>query len=174
MPTPAKQATIRALVAELGRINGAIVTDYRGLDVEELSRLRARLRPLAGRYQVVKNTLLKIALREKAIEGLDPQLEGPTAVLFAEGDVVEATKALMAFIRELRKELPEVKGGLLGARVLTAAEVGLLATLPPREQILATLVGTLQTPVANVVSLIGAVLQNLVGTIEAYQQKQAA
>ncbi|HEY3416641.1 MAG TPA: 50S ribosomal protein L10, partial [Armatimonadota bacterium] len=100
-------------------------------------------------------------------------LEGPSAVIFAEGDPVEATKALTAFVKELRKDLPQVKGGFLGDRLMTPADVAQLATLPPREQILANLLGTLQSPAANVVGLIGAVLQNLVGTIEAYQQKAA-
>lgn len=171
MPTPAKEATIAGFREELGRIQGAIITDYRGLTVEQISLLRKRLRPVGGRYQVVKNTLLKIAMQEKALPDLGTLLEGPNALLFAEGDPVEATKILTAFIKELRKDLPQIKGGFLGARVMTAADVANLATLPPREQILANLVGTVQTPVANVASLIGAVLTNLVGTIEAYQTK---
>ena len=173
MPTPVKEGIVTELSAELEHIQGAIVTDYRGLSVEEISSLRKRLRPLKARYQVVKNTLMKRAMSEKQLPDLGAMLEGPTAILFAEGDPVEAAKALTAFVKELRKDLPQIKGGFLGKRVMSIADVGALAALLPREQILATMVGTLQTPVANLVSLLGAVLQNLVGTVEAYHAKQA-
>lgn len=173
MPTAAKQLTINELVDTLGKIQGAVVTDYRGLTVEQITRLRRRLRPAGAQYQVVKNTLLKIAMSQQSLPDLGAMLEGPTAVLFAEGDPVEATKILTAYIKELRKDIPAIKGGFLGARMMNAADVANLATLPAREQILANLVGTVQTPVSNVASLIGAVLQNLVGTIESYHAQQA-
>ena len=151
LPTIKKEATIAGLVDELGSIQGAVVTDYRGLTVEQVTTLRRRLRPVGGRYQVVKNTLLKRALAANQSPDLGDMLEGPTAVLFAEGDPVEATKILTAFVKELRKDLPLIKGGFLG-----------------------NLVGTIQSPIANVVCTIGTVLQNLVGTIEAFEQKQSA
>ncbi len=173
MPTPAKEATISELTEQLQRTQGTIVTDYRGLTVEQITTLRKRLRPLGARYQVVKNTLFRIALQNNNLPDLGTMLEGPSAMIFSEGDPVEATKALLAYVRELRKDLPSIKGGLLGPRVMSQQDVAELATLPPREQIYANLLGTMQTPVANVVSLLGAVLQNLVGTIEAYQQQQA-
>lgn len=172
MPTTAKQSTINEMVEELGKIQGAIVTDYRGLTVEEITRLRNRLRPVGAQYVVVKNTLLKIALKQSEMPVIDDQLEGPTAVLFAEGDPVEATRILTQFIKELRKDIPQVKGGVLGSRVMNAADVANLATLPSREVILGNLVGTIQSPIANVVSTLGAVLSNLVGTIEAYTAAQ--
>lgn len=172
MPTAEKQVTINDLYEELGKIQAAIVTDYRGLTVEQITNLRRRLRPVGGKYMVVKNTLLKIAMGKREMPDLGDVLEGPTAVLFAEGDPVEATKILTAFVKELRKDLPQIKGGLLGKSVINAAGVASLATLPPREQILANLVGTVQTPVSNVVSTIGAVMQNLVGTIEAYHTQK--
>lgn len=173
MPTAAKEATVAGLVEELGQIQAAIVTDYRGLTVEQITTLRRRLRPVGGRYRVVKNTLLKRAMAEKDMPDLGLMLEGPTAVLFAEGDAVEAAKILAAFVKELRKDLPAVKGGVLGTRVMTPAEVADLATLPSRDQILANLVGTVQSPISNVVTTIGAVLQNLVGTVESYHASKA-
>ena len=173
MPTAAKELTIAELTEELGRVQGTIVTDYRGLTVQQITDLRRRLRKVGAKYQVAKNTLFRIALSKAELPDLGDMLEGPSALIFAEGDPVEATKTLMAFVKELRKDMPTVKGGLLGNRVMTPADVSSLATLPPREQILANLLGTLQSPAANVVTLIGAVLQNLVGTIEAYQDKQA-
>ncbi|MHB0938427.1 MAG: 50S ribosomal protein L10 [Armatimonadota bacterium] len=173
MPTPAKEATIAELTELLEKSQGTIVTDYRGLTVQQITDLRRRLRKTGARYQVTKNTLFRIALDKQQLPDLGEMLEGPSAMIFAEGDPVEATKVLMAFVKELRKDLPSVKGGLLGSRVMTQADVSALANLPPREQIYANLLGTMQTPVANVVSLLGAVLQNLVGTVEAFHEKQA-
>ncbi len=174
MPTPQKEATVASLIDELGRIQSAIVTDYRGLTVEQITTLRKRLRPVGASYMVVKNTLLRIALRQRNLPDLGDILEGPSAVVFTEGDPVEATKILLAFVRELRRDLPQVKGGLLGATVLSQHDVANLATLPPREEILGNLVGTLQSPAVNLVSTIGTVLSNLVSTIEAYHQQQSA
>lgn len=173
VPTAQKQTTITDLYEELGRIQGAIVTDYRGLTVEQITTLRRRLRPVGGRYQVVKNTLMKIAMSRRELPDLGDVLEGPSAVLFSEGDPVEAAKILTAYVKELRKDLPQVKGGFLGKRVMSPADVSNLATLPSREMILATFIGTLQSPVSGVVTTIGAVLQNLVGTVEAYHAKQS-
>jgi large subunit ribosomal protein L10 len=165
--------TIAELTEELGQVQGTIVTDYRGLTVAQITDLRRRLRKVGAKYQVAKNTLFRIALKNREMPDLGDMLEGPSALIFAEGDPVEATKVLMAFVKELRKDLPSIKGGLLGNRIMTPADVNALSALPPREQIYANLLGTLQTPVSNVVSTIGAILQNLVGTIEAYQNKQA-
>lgn len=173
MPTAAKQLTINELSEELGKIQGAIVTDYRGLSVEEITKLRNRLRPVGGRYQVVKNTLMKIAMQNQQLPDLGIMLEGPNAVLFAEGDPVEATKILTQFVKELRKDLPAIKGGFLGQRTITTAEVAELATLPSRDQILGNLVGTIQSPVANVVATLNTIMQNLVGTVEAYHASKA-
>ncbi len=173
MPTAAKQLTINELVEKLGKIQGAVVTDYRGLTVEQITKLRKRLRPAGAQYQVVKNTLLKIAMSQQELPDLGLMLEGPTAVLFAEGDPVEATKIFTAFVKELRKDIPVIKGGFLGARMMNAADVANLATLPNREQILSNLVGTVQSPVANVVTLLGSVLQNLVGTVEAFHTQKS-
>ena len=171
MPTAAKQGTINELVDTLGKVQGVVVTDYRGLTVEQITKLRKRLRPAGAQYQVVKNTLLKIAMSQKELPDLGLMLEGPTAVLFSEGDPVEATKIFTAFVKELRKDIPVIKGGLLGTRTMNAADVANLATLPSRDQILSNLVGTVQSPVANVVAILSTVMQNLVGTVEAYHQK---
>jgi large subunit ribosomal protein L10 len=173
MPTAAKQATIDELSAKLAEIQGAIITDYRGLTVEQISRLRKQLRPVGGQYQVVKNTLLKIAMARKELPDLGTVLEGPTAVLFAMGDPVEATKILIKFKKDLRRDdLLLLKGGFLAQRAMNVTDVENLATLPTREVILSNLVGTVQSPIANVVGTLGALLSNLVGTLEAYANEK--
>jgi large subunit ribosomal protein L10 len=172
LPTPQKELTVQGLIDELGQAKAAIVADYRGLTVEQLSTLRKRLRAAGASFQVVKNTLLKRALTARNMPTMDALLEGPNAILFVDGDPVEATKTLTAYIKELRKSLPQIKGGLLGTREMTATDVEALATMPPREVALAQLIGTLQSPYANLVSTLNAVPTNLLGTLDAYQQKQ--
>jgi large subunit ribosomal protein L10 len=162
------------MTSQLGRIQAAIVTDYRGLTVEEITRLRRRLRPLGGSFTVVKNTLLKRAMASQGMPDLGDLLEGPSAILFAEGDAVVLTKEMQAFTKELRRDLPIVKGGFMGQSLLSKADVAMLATLPSKREIQGNLVGTIQAPVSNLVGVVGAMLQNLVGTIEAYAQKMEA
>ena len=174
MPTAAKQAIMEGLVSDFSEISGIIITDYRGLTVEEITKLRRKLRPLGGEYKIVKNTLLKRVFNEINYPNVDEILEGPTAILTITGDAVNATKGLTAFMKDLKKEFPVIKGGLLGQQVLSAAQVNELSKLPSREEILGNLVGTIQSPVTNTVMTLGAVMQNLIGTIEAYHNSKNA
>ena len=174
MPTAAKQAVIEALITELSQTSSVIVTDYRGLTVDEITKLRRKLRTVGAEYKVVKNTLLKRALPESGLPVMEDLLEGPNAIMVTTGDPVIATKTLTTFAKELKKDFPSIKGGLLGTQQLSAAQVIELSKLPSREEILGNLVGTIQTPVTNTVMTIGAVMQNLIGTIEAYHNDKSA
>jgi len=174
MPTAAKQAFIESLISDLSQTSSIIVTDYRGLSVDEITKLRRKLRTVGAEFKVVKNTLLKRALPECGLPVMEDILEGPTAIMVTSEDPVVATKTLTAYIKELKKEVPTIKGGLLGTQVLSADQVIELSKLPSREEILGNLVGTIQSPVTNTVMTLGAVMQNLVGTIEAYHASKNA
>jgi large subunit ribosomal protein L10 len=113
-------------------------------------------------------------MASQGMPDLGDLLEGPSAILFAEGDAVVLTKEMQAFTKELRRDLPIVKGGFMGQSLLSKADVAMLATLPSKREIQGNLVGTIQAPVSNLVGVVGAMLQNLVGTIEAYAQKMEA
>src|SRR4028119_2127420 len=102
MPTAAKAAQIEDLVERLGRSQFTIIADYRGLSVDALQGFRARLKPLDAEFKVAKNTLTRIAAEQVGIEGLEAQLEGPTAILFAYGDIVAPAKAISDFARSSR------------------------------------------------------------------------
>lgn len=152
MPTAQKAAEIDLLVDRFERAQMTILADYRGLSVSQMQDLRASLRPVDSEFRVAKNTLVRIAAERAGIDGLQPHLEGPTAVLFAFGDVAAPAKAVSDFARTSR--ILQVKAGLMNGAVLTADDVEAIATLPPREELLGKLVGMLASPMARTVGVL--------------------
>src|SRR4051812_22224210 len=116
-PRADKVETVGELSAAFERSKGAILTEYRGMTVAEISTLRNRLRPVGGEYHVVKNTLFKRAVGDSLTPELEGLLAGPTAVALAGEDVVGTAKALLDFLRELRKQDVKVKGGYVDGRI---------------------------------------------------------
>ncbi len=147
-----------AVVTEVGErfdaAEAAVLTEYRGLDVAALAELRNALRDAGGTYKIYKNTLVRLAAKERGLD-IDDMLTGPTAIAFVEGDVAGVAKAL----RDYAKANPAlvVKGGLLGESVLGAADVTALADLPSRDQLLAEIAGLFAAPMQQFASLLDAV-----------------
>lgn len=166
----AKRATVADVTQLFRDSNAAVLTEYRGLSVAEISELRRAL-GAGTSYQVVKNTLSKIAAKDAGVEGLDALLTGPTAIAFVEGDPVEAAKALKTFGRD--HPLLIVKGGVLEGKPLTADEIKRLADLESREVLLAKLAGAMKASLSQAVYLLNAPLSQaarLVGALEAKAQ----
>ena len=134
MARPDKAAAVAELTDLFRDSNAAVLTEYRGLTVAQLKKLRKALSGNAT-YAVVKNTLTAIAAKDAGLEGLDDALTGPSAIAFVSGDPVEAAKGL----RDFAKANPAlvIKGGVLDGRALTAADVTYLADLESREVLLA-------------------------------------
>jgi large subunit ribosomal protein L10 len=170
---PEKVAQVEALEAWLRDAAVAILTDYRGLNVGELVQLRAKLREAGAEYRVVKNTLLQRAAEALGIAGLDPYLDGPTAIAVSREDPVAPARALQEFIRQMRKL--EVKGALVEGRVMTADQVKSLADLPGKPQLRARVLGALQAPAAGLVGVLQGLQRNLVYALDQIRkQKEAA
>jgi len=161
---------IQELSDLVGRSKGAILTDYRGFTVSEITELRKRLREQGAEYHVVKNTLFKRAIEDG--EGLGPYLEGPTAIAFALEDPVGPAKTLLDFIREKRKGV--VKGGFIEGQVYTEPQVEALSKLPPREVMVAQAIGGIQAPLANFVGTLNGILSEFVRTLQAIADKQGS
>ncbi|MBC7529461.1 MAG: 50S ribosomal protein L10 [Chthonomonadaceae bacterium] len=174
MPNPQKNLVIADLKAILGESKGAILTEYRGLTVAEVTILRKKLRDTNAEYHVVKNTLFKRALGDTLTPELDTLLSGPTGIMFAKGDVVPSTKATIDFLTALKKPDIKVKGGFIDGKIYTPDQVTALSKLPPREQILATLVGTIQKPLADLVGTLDNVIGDFVRTVQAIADKQGS
>jgi large subunit ribosomal protein L10 len=171
-PSPQKVAQVEQLRQWLSASKGVIFTDYRGLNVSQITQLRKQLRQNQAEYRVVKNTLFRLAAQGLISDNLDDILEGPTAVAFIHGDEAAAAKALSDAARELR--VLTVKGAVLGGRRYNAEAVQQLAKLPPREVLVAQVVGGLQSPIAGLVGTLHGILRDFVYTVQAIADKKSA
>jgi large subunit ribosomal protein L10 len=161
-----KKEAVSQLAEKFSRCNIAITTNYRGLSVAEMTELRRRLRQGGIEYRVIKNTLARFAAKLAGKEGLNQIIEGPTAIAFGYSNVTEPAKALIDYIRSSRGRLT-IRGGLLGQRVLTASEVTDLATLPPKEVLMAKVLGAMQGPISALVNVLNSTLVGIVGMLNA-------
>ena len=166
-----KAATVAELAEEFRTSTAAVLTEYRGLTVSQISQLRRSLQGVAN-YAVVKNTLTKIAAREAGVEGVDALLSGPSAIAFIKGDPVEGAKSLKNFAKD--NPLLVLKAGYMDGRVLDAAEVKKLADLESREVLLSKLAGAMKASMSQAVSLFAAPLSQAARTVDALRIKAEA
>jgi large subunit ribosomal protein L10 len=157
-----------------GRLRGceaALMADYRGLKVKDLQRLRRQLREAGCTLLVTKNTLMVHALKAEGMPVPQELLKGPVAVGFCSKEPAAAAKILNDFAKD--SKILTIRGGLLGSQVLDSANVIALATLPPREVLLAELLGSLQGPASTLVGLLTAPMRQLVYTLQARGEQEA-
>jgi large subunit ribosomal protein L10 len=150
-----KKEVVTQLAEKISQCNIAITTDYRGLPVAEMTDLRRRLRQREIEYRVVKNTMVRFAAEKANKSELIGIVEGPTAIAFGYGDITEPAKALIDYIRSSGSGL-KIMGGLLDRRVLSASEVANLATLPPKDVLIAKLLGGMKVPIIGLVNVLNA------------------
>ena len=167
MARPEKTEQVELLTAKLQHARSAVLTDYRGLTVQQMQELRGRLRGAEVEYRVVKNTLARRAVADAGHDvGLQELLVGPVAIAFTYGEDIGAAVRLVNDFNRVNRLRVDVKGGLVEGRVMGAAEVRQIADLPPREVLLAQLLGTLQAPIGQLASAVQAPLQELIGLLE--------
>ena len=165
-----KATSIAELREKLGDARGAVLTDFRGLSVAELTELRTLLRKNAVEYKVVKNTLAKLAVKETGLAELAPYLEGPTGIAISRGNPVAASKAVTTWAKG--RQSFSVKGGIVEGRVVGPREIADLADLPPREVLLARMAGAFQAPLAGLVQVLSASLRGLANVLEQVRQRK--
>lgn len=169
----AKVAVVSELRELVGKTTVAIMTDYRGLSVAELTDLRKKLRAVDGEFRVVKNTLFKLAAADLLpVDQLGAYLAGPTAIGFAKGDPVAATKVIVDFIKD-HKQI-SLKGGVMDGVVYDAAQVDALSKIPSREVLISQMLGSLNGPISGFVGTLNGILGNFVFTLQAIADKQGA
>ena len=171
MARPDKAAAVAEIVEQFNDSAGAVLTEYRGLTVKQLQALRRSLGENAN-YAVVKNTLTKIAAKEAGVDGVDDLLNGPTAIAFINGDVVEAAKGL----RDFAKANPAliIKGGYVDGATMDAAQIAKLADLESREVLLGKLAGAMLASLSQAVYLLNAPLSQMARVAGALQSKAEA
>lgn len=165
MPRSEKVAAVEEIRGRLTGADAAVLTDYRGLNVTALANLRAVLRPAHTELKVFKNSLARRAAHEAGLAELVPLLQGPVAIAFVHGDAVPAAKALRDFART--NPALVLRGGLLGPRILGAAEVEALAQVPPRDLLLARLAGDFQAPLTRAAGLFQSFTRDLAYGVKA-------
>ena len=158
-PRPEKIAVVDEVRERLEGATASVVTEYRGLTVAEMAELRRALHAAGGDYKVFKNTLVRRAIAGGAHAPLEDLLSGPTAIAFVHGDVSAVAKALRDFSRTNANLV--LKGGLFEGAVLSTAQLGELADLPPRDVLLAQVAGALRAPLAQLAGLFQALPRNL-------------
>jgi large subunit ribosomal protein L10 len=166
-----KDAAVADIAEAFRGSSAAVLTEYRGLTVSQLTELRRSMGDSA-RYAIVKNTLTKIAAKQAGLTGLDEMLTGPTAVAFISGDPVVAAKGLRDFSRT--NPLLIIKGGVLDGAPISADEIRRLADLESREVLLAKLAGAMNASLSKAVNLFAAPLSQAVRLIEALRQQREA
>jgi len=171
-PRPEKVAVVDEVRERFSASHAAILTEYRGMKVKELSALRRSLAPFGGEYKVYKNTLVTLAARQVGLADLEPLLHGPTGVAFITGDAAGVAKALREFSRT--NPALVVKGGVLGEKVIGAAEAAALAELPSREVLLVQLAGAIAAPMQQFAGLLQALPRNLAYGLAALRDKREA
>ncbi len=171
MPTARKETAVSKLSERLAGAKSLFLTDYAGLTVEEITKLRGELRKDGNTYAVVKNTLFRIAAGDLASQ-LEDFLVGPTGIVFAGTDPVAPAKALKTFSDTVKRVA--VKAAYIDGQVLGAAQVDRLAKLPPKDQLVANLVGTLANPLRGLVTVLSGNQSGLVRVLERIREQRAA
>ena len=154
-----KVQVVADIVEKLKNCQSMVVCSYSGLTVEQVTNLRKLCREQNVQYCVLKNRLVLRALQELNIAGLENLLEGPNAFVFSTKDVTNAPKVVNDFIEKNKLQSLQIKGGLMGTEILDAAGVKALAALPSREELLATVVGCLVSPVSSLVAVLDEIAE---------------
>ena len=150
-----KKGVVQELIEEFKSAQSLLVTDYRGLTVQQDTELRNALRKEKVTYKVVKNTLASIAAKEVGLTGMETLFAGPTAIAYSKTDVVAPAKVLQFYADKI--EAFSIKGGIMDNRLLSVADVKALATIPPREVLYAQIVCAIASPISGLAMILNAV-----------------
>ena len=176
MPTVQKEETIGGIAETLRGSEAVLFTDYRGLTVAQVSELRKQLKASDTSFAVVKNTLFL-----RASEGIIPHddqinatLNGPTAAIYAHKDPVATSKAVLDYIAANRNTPLKIKGAVVGGRFYSAAQVDALSKVPPREVLIAQMLGSFNAPITGLVGTLNGIISNFVFTLQAVADQKGA
>jgi len=166
-----KKEAVQELASKIKSAKTIVLTDFRGLTVEQDTELRKALREAGVKYKVVKNTITKFALNETGIQGLEGFLEGPTALAMHSEDPVAPAKLLVEYAKKYEKL--ELKAGLVEGRVVDVKELNSIASLPSKEVLIAKVLGGFNAPIAGFMNVLNANLRGLVVALKAIAEQKA-
>ena len=169
MPIPEKVKIVSELKEKINEAKSILLTDFTGLNVEEISELRSQLRKFSVEYRIVKNTLTKISVEELGKTEILSYLDGPTAIAFGLDEPLASAKIISEFAK--KNDKPIIKAFIFDDQLFTGNQINELAKLPDREVLLAQLLGTINAPITNVVSSLHNLLQQMVYVLNAIKEK---
>ena len=167
-----KQDKIEAMKENFSKAKVAVVTEYRGMSVEEITKLRRALQKEDSDYMVTKNTLAKVAAKGTQFEVLEEVLKGPVAIAFGFKDEVAPAKVLKKFIKEAKKG--QVIAAALDGKLLDAKETAVLADLPSKEELYAKMLGCINSPATGIAGAVNAVMSGLVRAMDQVAKQKSA
>lgn len=163
-----KEKTVNELKEKLSLTKSLFLTDFRGLNVEEMTKLRRELKKGGAEYKITKNTMIRMAAKQSRFEGTLDFLKGPTGLVFSYEDPISPAKVLYELHKKV--ERPKIKVIWMEGRLLDESHLKRLAALPPREVILTQILSGLNSPMVNFVGILQGVLRNFVGTLDALKE----
>ncbi|MGM0607752.1 MAG: 50S ribosomal protein L10 [Candidatus Muiribacteriota bacterium] len=174
MPTPEKVKEVKSIGEKLQKSVNVMITDYKGLNVEEVTDLRKKFRENNVEYFVAKNTLLKKAINSVEFPEVDEFLKGPTAVAISYDDPVAPVKVATEFIKDLPKprKFLKIKTSVMEGRVLTEEEIKTLAEIPSREELVTRFIRALNSPVQGFVNVLAGPLKNFVNVLNSIKNEK--
>ena len=170
MPSVKNLETVKSLTEKLDKANAIYFTDYLGLDVVSITKLRKEFVSNDIEFTIAKNTLIKLAAKDAGMQGLDKFLNGPTAMALSYNDPTNTAKVIKNFLKDFDK--PAVKGMILDGQVFEGEEFEKIASLPSKEQLLSKLVGMLNSPMSKLSSTLGSPVSGLLGALEQLNSKK--
>ncbi len=168
----AKKQLVREMSEKVKSAKSIILADYRGLTVDQDTKLRKAMREAGIEYKVVKNSITAFAAKENGLDDLTPFLNGPTAVAMSDTDAVAPAKVLAKFAKDFTAL--EIKAGVVEGKVVNVAEVNAIAELPSKEELIAKVVGGLNGPIYGFANVLSANLRGLVVALNAIAEKKGA
>lgn len=167
-----KKEVVSEISEKIKAAKAMVFADYRGLTVEQDTELRNALRKAGVEYKVVKNTLTRFAAKENGLEGLDSYLNGPTAMAVSSTDPVAPAKVLAEYAKKFEKL--ELKIGVVEGKIIDTNGINALAELPPREVLIAKVLGGFNAPISGLVNVLNGNIRGLVVALNAIAEKQGA
>ncbi len=168
----AKSQNVEEIKEKISKAQSVVVVDYRGLNVEQLTELRSRYRKAGVEYKVYKNTMMRFAFKDSGLEEFNEFLKGPSAIAFGYDDPVQAAKITSDFAKE--NEKLEIKAGIVDGKVIDVNGVKDLANLPPREVLIAQVLGGFNAPIQGFTNVLQGTIRGLAVVLNAIAEKQGA
>ena len=167
-----KKEKIDAIKSKIEKAQVAVITEYKGLSVEEITKLRRVIQKNGGDYMVTKNTLAKIAVKGTEYEALTDKMSGPIALAFGFEDPVTPAKAVTKFIKDTKKG--EILGAVMDGKLLSVSETKALANLPSKEELFAKMLGSINSPASGIVGCVNGVMASLTRAMAAVRDQKTA